>query len=189
MSRSTDTVRVCSVLLLTLVLALGIAGTTGCNHYTLGFRPRPGAESVAIGQFENRSPDASVGTTLRGKLAEAIVADGTVELTASDSAASLVRGSVVGVRSRRIAAVKRSDSDLSDYQSEYRSTVFRASVVVRYELVSARENNRQLIPMSTVVGEADYPETPDIALGQGEAVKQALADAARQIAAAIAEGW
>lgn len=172
-----------------VAVSLAAAALTGCQSYRIGFTSHPDVDSVAVGTFENRTTEAALATVLRAKISEAVMRDGGIKLARKGQAESLLRGKVVGVRSRRVAAVKRDENEAGDYQSDYRSAVYRAYVVVKFELVSMANPGDVLMPEGTVTGEADYPNTPDLSVARDEAVKQAAADAARQIAAAVTEAW
>lgn len=169
-----------------LVFAAGLAG---CKSYQAGFLSHPQIDSIAVGPFENATPDATLAATLRSRLAEAFMRDGSISLEDYDAAETVVRGRVVGVRSRQVAAIKGDDSQLSDYQSEYRGAVYRVYLVVEFEVIVPRQNGRAIIAKKRVTGEADYPNTPDVDVARSAALNQAANDAARQIAAAITEAW
>ncbi len=172
-----------------LAMLLMAVAAGGCRHYQVGFLPHPELQSIAVGPFANQTTEPALSVDLRSRLAEALMRDGSLRVDSLDQARVVLDGTIVGLRSRQIAAVKGNQDELSDYQAEYRTALYRMAVVVRFSVVANGEERRQIIAEQSVVGEADYPNTPDLEVARGEAIKQAVNDAARQIAAAIVEAW
>ncbi|MDT8391831.1 MAG: LPS assembly lipoprotein LptE [Lentisphaeria bacterium] len=161
----------------------------GCARYQRGTISHPQIDSAAVGLFENKTEWPTLGTSLRSKVAEMVMTDGSLVLTGADTADVVIRGKVVNVRFEQLISVKGDDNQLSDYQAEYRGAVYRVTLDVVYEVISPKLGNKVIIPATKAVGQGTYPKTVDMGIGRDEATRQATAAAARQIVAAVTEAW
>jgi hypothetical protein len=171
--------------------ALAAAGAvllSGCG-YRAGSLMHPQIASMAVGSFENATPEPGLTGILRSRLAEHIVSDGSVLLADVDSADAEMTGTIRDVAFNRVASVKaREEDDAIEDADEYQTGIYRVKVLVEYEVRVPGYQN-PLIGMQTVAGTADFSRMHDMQLSRNEAVRLALNDAARKMVAGTTEAW
>lgn len=161
----------------------------GCKNYQWGEVSHPQIDSIAVGGFKNTTDWPALGTSLKSKVSEMVMTDGSLQLLGADHADLLVRGTVVQATFSQLASIKGDDNQLSDYQDTYRGAVYRVKLEIRYEVISPKLGHKVIIPATRIVGEGTYPRTVDMAMGRDAAMRQATVDAARKIVAAVSEAW
>ena len=161
----------------------------GCAGYHMGSLMHPQIRTVAVGSFENTLDEPRLGARFRDMLIAALMTDGSVRVTTPDKADAVIDGRVLSYKYGRAARAKvRSEKDRASDRDAYQTTVYRAKVVVSWNLrvpghaAPLRENQR-------VVGTAEFPRMPDMRQAHLTGLEAALRDAAIKTAASITEAW
>jgi hypothetical protein len=142
-----------------------------------------------VGTIANETKEPSFTAILRGQLAEQFMRDGSITVADMDRADAVVEGEIVKFRTRKLARAEVRDNRARDEDKDaYQTVIYRAEVVVRYRLrVPGYET--PLLADAEVTGKADFSRFPDMIVPRQAAFRQALNDAALQIASAVTEGW
>ena len=175
------------------VVAAALAVTMvggGCLGYRAGSVAHPQIRRVCVGDFTNLTDEPQLAVLLRSKLAEALAREGSFELADCARADVRVQGRVVSYALRGIGSAKlRDDAVKPDDRSAYKTVHYRADLVVEFELVAARVEERTVLAAAMLTGEGAFPEVPDMNTARQVGLEQAAADAAAQMAAALSEAW
>jgi hypothetical protein len=182
------TSRVCWLMVSMAILA-GVV-SSGCRSYRTGNLVHPQLSTIAIGEVRNETDEPALAVVLRKKLAEQVMRDGSLRLVDAEIADIIVVATIPKYETARSAAAKlRSESDLPDERSTYRTSFYEVKVDVEYSVLVPLQNNRVLMPRRKTVGEARFPQMPDLDVSRQSGLQQALHDAATQIITSITEAW
>jgi hypothetical protein len=157
--------------------------------YRSGSVMHPQIETIAIGEIRNLTDEPALGVLLRKKLAERLVADGSVRLAGAGSADAVLCADVRRYTVRRSAATRSRDEDADDGRTAYRTSVYAVTVDVSYALRLPSQGDRAVLADRLVQGTADFPVLPDQEITRQSGLQQAVHDAATQVVAAITEAW
>ncbi len=175
-----------------LAAAGALALLPGCAGYRQGSLMHPQIHSVAVGEFKNDTEEAALTAQLRQKLADALMTDGSMTLKTEEKADAVIRGRIVRYEMSGLAARRASDADKNtnsaSYRDTYQTTIYRTEVVVQYEMIIPGMRTPVLVQRE-VRGRAEYPPLSDLDVARAEALRRAIQDAARQIAAESTEAW
>jgi hypothetical protein len=161
---------------------------TGC-HYQVGSIMHPQVHSIAVGTIANDTAEPELTALLRGQLAETFMRDGSMTVTDTKRADAVVESEIVKCRTRKLARAKvRDDRERDEDKDAWQTVIYRAEVVVKYR-VRVPGYKTPLLAEAEVIGKADFSRFPDVTIPRRAAFRQAVHDAAVQIAAGVTEGW
>ncbi len=163
--------------------------SAGCAGYHAGSLMHPQIHSVAVDPIRNTLEEPRLGVLFRERLLAGLMNDGSVRLARKGKADAVISGRIVRVAFGQVARSKTraKDARVHDWNA-YQTTVYRATVAVALT-VTVPGRRRPLIPEQTIVGQADFPVLSDLRIARRDALRQALADAARKAVAAVTEAW
>ena len=178
-----------SYAVLSPVLLAVLLCVSGCRSYRVGSLMHPEVKSVAVGRIENDTDTPQIGPRLRQQLAEELMRDGSLTVTAQDGADAVLHGRIGSVRYSRVAAARKRADDARDTDRDaYQTTIFRVEVTGEFETVlPGRE--APLTTSRTVTGRAEFPELPDVRQSRQAALERALNDMAEQAVVDLTEAW
>lgn len=163
-------------------------GLSGCQ-YEVGSLMHPQVRSVAVGTVANATAEPTFTAILKGQLAEEFMRDGSLTLTDGQKADAIVESEIVKCRTRKLARAKvRGDRERDQDKDAWQTVVYRAEVVVRYR-VRVPGYKKPLLAEAEVTGTGDFSRFPDVTIPRQAAFKEALRDAAQQIASGVTEAW
>lgn len=176
-----------------LVTGLLIACCSGCMQYRMGFLKHPQMQTVAIGDFENKTDEPAMAILLRKKLAEQFSTESGLQLAGIDAADIVVSGNIQSYSTERSAAAKiRDEDDLPDERSAYRTNIYKIKLRIDFEtVIPGREDGDDGAPVisRSIVSEGSFPEIPDLQTSRRIGLQQALREAASQIVTSVTEAW
>lgn len=142
-----------------------------------------GSKNVQIGDIDNRTSEPSLGGLLSKSLAEEL--NVRPALKAADSPKYTVDAKVAGIGNSSRARAEVRIKDARDNDSDaYQTVLHRFTVKVDYSVSDAEGKT---VFKGTVTGQASVPLMHDREVAMKTARQQAVMDAARQIADALAD--
>lgn len=177
------------------VVCAGLAGLAllsmlaGCQRYHTGSLMHPQIATVAVGDFQNPTAEPRLDVQLKSRLVEQLGKSGSVVVRAVPDADAVLRGRILSTRIDAIASARtRDDAARTQDREAYQPTVFRATVVVEYELIMPGRE-QPVVAARQAVGTADFARLPDLDVARRQALRLALGDVAVKIAADVTEAW
>jgi hypothetical protein len=172
-----------------LTLAVLMAGLLSGCQYRWGSLMHPQISSMAVGQVENETREPQLAATLKNKLADKIMTDGSVKLAPIDKADAILNAKIRSISYASVASTKqRDESARQEDKDEYQTSLYRATVKVDVTVVVPGKET-PLVSTRTVTGVADYNRLPDLQVARRAAYDLALRDAAVKAIAEVTEAW
>jgi hypothetical protein len=162
-----------------LLVGLVALGGSGCAGYKLGpvNSLAPGAKSVQVNPFTNRTIEARLGDAVTTQLRQALQQDGTYQLASHNDGDIVVSGSVITYQRQ---AVSYSSSDILTVED------YRLHITVQ---VTARERSTGKVLLDkAVTGSTLIRVTTDLTSSERQALPLLAADLAKNVTALLTEG-
>ena len=149
-------------------------GTVGCN------------KNVQITEIENITEEAGVAATFRKCLAEQL---GTRPGIRRDAPQYTLSAKILQITNKSQARAEiRDKKSRNDDGDAYQTVLYEVDLTVQYQFGKETQGEADTAPVTgTVVGKASLPRMHDRNVALQTALRQAAHDAARQIAAIIAD--
>jgi len=172
-----------------IALAISFLFASGCQNYKWGSVGHPEIKTVGVGSFTNKTDQSGLSTLLRSKLVEQFMLDGSVRVVDPDQADVVISGQIRWYHTYTVAqAETRDDKDRDSDRDAYQTTVFGADIRVSYSL-RVQGRSEPIRAGHGIRGKSRFWELPDLDTARQDGLRRAVDDAARQLVAAVTEGW
>jgi hypothetical protein len=84
---------------------------------------------------------------------------------------------------------RNSDPRSDRYSSDYRTSLYQATVTIEYEVWKRGKTDAAFLPAHKVTASADFPRLPDMQTARQAAVESAIDAAVSSMLAEISEAW
>lgn len=163
-----------------VLLLASLLGLTGCGYHLGEIRPTPmrSVRTLAVPNFKNNTYMPRLEVLFADTLVKKLQQDGTYEIVNTAQADAVLNCTITSVDRSSLRAVQNNVLATSE---------FGVTVTVRYEVVD--QSTGAVLMQGTSKGKAQFFSGNDLVTIQRQAMSDAAADLANNLASRVTEGW
>ena len=172
--------------LLQMICLSGLLLVNGCGYH-IGSMMHPQVKSIGVAPVVNDTAFFNSASVLRSMLCETFMTDGSLKLKDVKKADCIIYARVTGIKFSEVS-IADSTEERSTYNAEFTPNQWKVTVDVQFS-VEIPGRAKSLISLRKATGSAKFENSVDMQTARENGVRQALYQAARNIAAQVTEAW